>query len=239
MEPESATEAAETSGLLTESYPLWTFQLLEEASSRLATRVSDGPGQLLANAVFELAACLQLMDERPDLAKEGLAALEEELRQGLRTTQKLVFELNPTLLNELGLIGTIRHYSFRFQEETGLSLVLDSQFPPERLPGMLELVIFRIIQEALTNVRQHAQATQVAIHLRATEQNFEIVIEDDGKGLDLNAVISGRQRHLGLVSMHDRARLVGGSLQVGNRAQGGTRVLVTIPRSSHLLHQAV
>ncbi|HBY95178.1 MAG: ATP-binding protein [Ardenticatenaceae bacterium] len=239
MDAESANETAETNRLLAESYPLWTFQLLEEASSRLAARVSDGPGQLLANAIFELAACLQLMDERPDLAKEGLAALEEELRQGLRTTQKLVFELNPTLLNELGLIGTIRHYASRFQAETGLAVVLDSQFPPERLPGMLELVIFRIIQEALTNVRQHARASQVTIHLRASEDIFEVLIEDDGKGLDLNAVVSGRQRHLGLVSMHDRARLVGGSLQIGNRAQGGTRVLVTIPRSSHLLHHAV
>lgn len=236
MSSESVTEA---NGLLTEPSALWTFQLLEEASCRLAARVSDGPGQLLANAVFELSACLQLMDERPDLAKEGLAALEEELRQGLRATQKLVFELNPTLLNELGLIDTIRHYASRFQAETGLSVVLDSQFPPERLPGMMELVIFRIIQEALTNVRQHAQATQVVIRLRATEEHFEVLVEDDGKGLDMKAVVSGRHRHLGLVSMHDRARLVGGSLQIGNRAQGGTRVFVTIPRSTHLLHQAV
>lgn len=228
----SAEPTDETRGQRADPPDLWVLQLLEEAAYRLATRISDGPGQLLANAVFELAASRQLMDERPELAKEGLAALEEELRQGLRATQQLVFELNPSLLHELGLIGTLRHYAGRFKSESGLDVVLDIEVPPERLPPTLELAIFRIIQEALGNVRQHARATQVVIRLHTLQDRLEVLVEDDGQGLDLDAIAGGRQRYLGLIGMHDRARLVGGTLEIGNREQGGTRVLLAVPRLS-------
>lgn len=227
----TAHDADTMEGRSSDSTELWVLQLLEETAYRCATRISDGPGQLLANAVFELVACLQLMDERPDLAREGLTALEAELRQGLRETQQLVFELNPTLLYELGLINTLRHYVARFEADSGLNVALDIQWTPERLPESLELAVFRIIQEALANIRQHARAKEVTISLRASEQSLEVLVEDDGQGLDLMEVVSGRQRHLGLINMHDRARLVGGTLEVGNRPNGGTQVLLTIPRT--------
>jgi two-component system sensor histidine kinase DegS len=210
---------------------LWAFQLLEETSKRLAERVSDGPGQLLANAIFELAASIKLMDQEPELAKQGLMALEEEMRVGLRATQHLIFELSPPPLHSLGLVTTIRNYVKRFQDETGLPVELEIQFPPERLPMTLEVMVFRILQEALTNVRQHAKPQQVWVSLRNTPEFLELTIEDDGVGLDFRNVATGRQRHLGLVSMHDRARMVGGTLTISNRADSGTRVHLMAPRT--------
>lgn len=213
----------------TEPLSLWGFLLLEEASRRLAQRVSDGPGQLLANAIFELAACIQLMDGRPELAKEGLAALEEELRAGLRATQQLVFDLNPLLLTELGLAATVRNYAARFQKESGLLLHLDLEAPVDQLPRTLELMVFRILQEALHNVQQHAQATEVWVSLRPSGDTLELVVEDNGIGLNLDDIETGRRATLGLVSMHDRASIVGGTLVIGNRVAGGARVHLAAP----------
>jgi two-component system sensor histidine kinase DegS len=204
-------------------------QAQEEERYRLAHSLQDGPGQLLANAALEIETCLRLMNDQPDAAREGLTALLRELRDGLSGVRDLIAELQPPLLDELGLRSSLQKYTEDFSNRTGIRVNLrgwDAQ--TERFPATMEIAIFRIIQEALANVRAHAHAKSVVIELETTPDQFTVTIADDGKGFNTAQPIAPGRR-LGLVAMRDRAELLGGTLHLFSEPGQGVRVVMTAP----------
>lgn len=204
-------------------------QTQEEERYRLARMLQEGPGQLLANAALEIETCLRLMDDQPDAARAGLTALLDELRQGLTSVRDLVAELSPPLLNELGLASSLQKYAEEFTRRTDIRVVLRGwDALTERYPLTMEMAIFRVIQEALDNVREHARANQVQVELESTPDRFTVTIADNGKGFDPSRPVAPNRR-LGLVAMRDRAELLGGNLQVFSEPGHGVRVVLTAP----------
>ncbi len=204
-------------------------QSQEEERARLARDLEECVGQLLANAVFELAAFRNLFDSEIQAVDDGLAALQAELEQGLSDVRQLIVDLDPSsLVGNFGLVAGLRRYLERYETRTGLGSVLEVRTSLERLPATVEVAIFRIIQEALENIRRHAQAGQVEVCISEEDGSLVFSVTDDGIGLQLESVDS-RGRSLGLVSMHDLAELLHGNLRLLSDADQGTQLILSVP----------
>jgi len=205
------------------------IQSQEEERTRLAHALEEGVGQLLANTVFELASCRYLLDAQNPGVDDGLAALQAELEQGLSDVRYLIADLDPpSMLGSFGLVAGLRRYLERYETRTGIKSVMDVRAITERLPATAEIAIFRIIQEALENVRRHAQAGRVEVNIYEEDGSLVFSITDDGVGLQPERVGS-RGRSLGLVSMHDRSELLKGRLRIRSDAERGTQLILSIP----------
>jgi len=205
----------------------------EEERRHIAEQLRAGPGQLLANAALELEYAVPLVESQPAEVCAGLAELKNELRTGLIQLRQLIAELEPPpLLEELGLAASLTRYLESYQAQTGLQVHLDIDLPAD-LPDTMAITIFRILQEALTNIRKHANATRVCISGQTQDEVLVLTVEDDGCGFD-NALLGHTpRRHPGLIRMHDRAALLHGRLQITSQAGRGTQIKLTIPYSAH------
>ncbi|MBI3536819.1 MAG: sensor histidine kinase [Chloroflexi bacterium] len=210
-------------------------QTQEEERYRLARALQNGPGQLLANAAMEIETCLRLMEQDPSAARQGLAALLLEMRGGLDDLRHLVRELQPPLLNDLGLAASLVKSAADFENRFNISVeVIGWEKLTGRLPASMELGIFRIVHEALDNVAQHARAKRVQIILELGTDSISVTIADDGSGFDLNTYGAGNsERRLGLIAMRDRAEFLGGHLHVYSDIDRGTRVVFIAPFPVH------
>ncbi len=215
--------------------PLSEVQLLqwqEEERAKTAKRLEDTDGQLLANAVFELSAVknLLMMDTgNLDEVMEGINALQQELEEGLANLRFLVADLEPgTVLGNFGLVAGLRRYLEKFQNHTHISTELQVHTLVEPLPYIIETAIFRVIQEALHNVAQHAAADTVQVVVTEEAGNLQFIIRDNGIGISADLTNHPR-RQLGLVSITEIARLLHGSIQINSEKSSGTEVILSIP----------
>lgn len=210
------------------------MQLQEEERQRLARSLMQGPGQVLANALMEIEYSLPLLEKNPQVAIGGLNALRDELRDGLTQLKNYVAELQPPLLEEMGLGPSVSQYIRQFSERTGIGSECQGceQFQ-ERYPKTIELTLFRILQEALTNVETHAHASHVNVELTKQANQVRMAIQDDGRGFAPLSSALPKKRQLGLIVMRDRAEFLGGQMQLFSEKGRGVRLIVTIPYHGH------
>jgi len=205
------------------------IQNQEEERLRLARELEESVGQLLANAVFELASSRYLLETEHPTVGEGLAALQEELEQGLTDVRQLIADLEPlSVLSSFGLMAGLRRYLERYETRTGLQVTINIRAIIERLPATMEVAIFRIIQESLENVRRHANASRVDVSIYEEDGQLIFSVTDNGIGLQPERTGS-RGRSLGLVSMRDRAELLQGKLRIRSDVGQGTQVILSVP----------
>lgn len=215
------------------SIPIF-FQLQEEERYRLARALMDGPGQVLANSLIELENCLPLIRDNPSAAVTGISLLNAEIRSGLAQLKAFVAELQPPLLVEMGLGRSLKQYVESFGQLHNLRVECrgcDSM--RERLPITMETAIFRIIQEALNNVLIHSEATKLVVQMGRIDSQVRLEVRDNGKGFAPAEGTGVMHRQLGLVGMYDRAKLIGGQLQVYSQVGKGTRVVLVVPYHWH------
>ncbi len=204
----------------------------EEERAAVAREIHDDLGQMLTALKLNLDWLEREMDKRPDDA--GLnPLLERVLESGeiteaaCQSVQRIAADLRPALLDNLGLAEALREEARRFQERSGITCQV--RLPPEPLPLGPEtsIAVFRVFQEALTNVARHAQATVVRISLEDRGEQVVLQVEDDGKGIRLEAI--GDPRSLGLLGMAERAAALGGHVAVAPVEPHGTRVTLRLP----------
>jgi two-component system sensor histidine kinase UhpB len=149
----------------------------------------------------------------------------------LRAVRNMSIDLRPSALDDLGLLPALRWYIKEYQQKFNIEVDFQSLGLKERLPSEMETVLYRIVQESLTNIAKHAQAHKVAIMLRDDGDAVNASIVDDGIGFDLEQLqrTPGQERGLGLAGMHERALLLNGSLNIEAQPGQGTRVKVHIP----------
>lgn len=207
-----------------------TLAVQEEERYRLARDIHDGPAQVLANAVLEMQYIQRLLPRDPQAAGRELAQLEKSLRDGLAEVRRLIFDLRPPALAELGLVASLQRYVQEFRDRTGLTVELAVGEIAERLPAAQEVAVFRIVQEALQNVRKHARASKVTINVARTPAGLAVSVTDDGVGFDPARGLSADRKTVGLVSMQERAQLIGGAVQVVSQPGKGTTVSLVVPQ---------
>ena len=196
---------------------------------RIARDMHDGPAQSMANLVLQAEVLERLLSRDPKLVVDELADFKSGVRDALEETRDLIFDLRPMTLDDLGLVPTLRKFVKEFGDKSALTARFHVVGEERRLPGNYEAVLFRIIQEALTNVRKHAHARTAEVTLTLQANRVIAVVKDDGEGFDVAATEArlGRTRNLGLISMRERADLEKGSLEIRSQVGKGTEVRVT------------
>src|SRR5215208_3810847 len=196
----------------------------EEERRRLRRDLHDGLGAQLAGLNVQAGALRRLIPRDTDAADALVVELRDELRTAIADIRHLVYDLRPPALDDLGLVEALRRLAERYGSEGGqLRVSVEAPEDLPDLPAAVEVAVYRITQEALTNVARHARAQSCVVHL-AVNEDVALEIVDDGVG-----IAEERSAGVGLSSMHERASELGGSCVVQSVPKGGTQVLVRLP----------
>jgi signal transduction histidine kinase len=190
---------------------------------RLARELHDQTGQELTSVLLGLKA----LEDAPDseARSQALENVRGQVLETLRAVRRLAVELRPKALDDYGLVPAVERLAESFIEQTGLKLDVAAQLGEARFPSDVETALYRMVQEALTNIVKHAQAHHVSIVLTGGRETITALIEDDGRGFDLAAAREG----MGLDGMRERLGLVGGKLTIESRPGGGTTLVAKVP----------
>jgi two-component system sensor histidine kinase DegS len=162
--------------------------------------------------------------------------LKAEVNKTFQRTRMLIADLRPMMLDDLGLIPTLRRYVRMWSEEHEIKAEFTSASREHRLPSHAEVTVFRVVQEVLENTARHANASHVKVTLHLDGATARTIIEDDGIGFDVDEALAkaDERRNLGLALIRDRAHMLGGTLEIESGPGSGTRVVLDIPETSHL-----
>jgi len=198
----------------------------EEERRRIARELHDGVGPALASLNIRLRTARKLLERDHHPAAEEIEELAELSQANIQDIRRLIYDLRPAVLDELGLVPALREYLARCQQEHGLAIEFTAD-EGERLPAPVETALFRISQEALNNVVRHAQARRVEVAMIRDRGGVTLRIADDGRGFDPEAPRPGT--HLGLWSMRERVEQLGGRFEVESTPGRGTKLTIIIP----------
>jgi signal transduction histidine kinase len=191
---------------------------------RLARELHDETGQALTSILLGLKSIEEAKSD--DDLRQSVLALRELVVATLHDVRRLAVELRPKALDDFGLVPAIERLAETFTEQTDVEVHVEAALGETRLAGEVETALYRIVQEALTNVIKHANATTVSVVLTRRGDGIAVVIEDDGRGFDPEA---DHDERLGLLGMRERIALVGGRLSVESGEERGTTVAVEVP----------
>jgi two-component system, NarL family, sensor histidine kinase UhpB len=202
----------------------FALRVLEDERNRIARELHDEVGQTLTGVMLQVEG---LAAKIPEELQEQLDELRETARSGTEEVRRIARQLRPEALEDLGLQSALASLATAFGEQTGIN-VQRSLEPSVPLSEEQELVVYRVAQEALTNVARHAQATHVELRLDRGRAEAVLTIRDDGRGIHAGALPSSR----GIRGMRERAMLIGAKLEIDSGPDRGTAINLSIPLSS-------
>ena len=203
----------------------------EEERQRIARELHDEASQSLAALALNLEAIADTLPVRYRDTKQKLDTLKEQAIQTLGGIRNLALELRPSSLDDLGLPMAIDWYAKDYLTKRGLDVKIEVINPKTKLPAYTETMLFRIIQEALTNIVKHAAASKVRVQLQLSDSVAIVQVDDNGKGFNTEAALSGEgiRQNLGLHGMAERATLLGGTFTIKSQPGQGTHLRVEVP----------
>jgi signal transduction histidine kinase len=202
----------------------------EDERRRLARDLHDGPAQTLAAALFGVDLAVSALDRAPATARDELLAARTLVRDALDDVRAQMTGLRPRLLEQRGVVVALNGLASP-PPLWGTEISIETQGigPEERLPADIELALFRIAQEAVSNARRHGVASHVRVSLAVRPDVAELLVGDDGRGFLWEPEFGWLSRGEGLPGMRERAELLGGTLRVDSAPGAGTRIAVTLP----------
>lgn len=203
----------------------------EEERRRVAREIHDGPAQAMANVVLRAEITERLLTAGRDEVKQELSQLKELVKESLRELRRIIFNLRPMALDDLGLVPTLNRYLENLREQEGVRVTLKVGGRETRLHSTAEVAIFRMVQEAVNNARRHAQASLIQVRIVYADNHVEISVDDDGIGFDMEKLKSEwiDRESFGLMSMKERIELLGGTFTVTSVPGEGTRIAAQLP----------
>jgi two-component system, NarL family, sensor histidine kinase DegS len=204
----------------------------EEERQRVARDIHDGPAQSMSNVVLKAEICERMIDVDVIKAKEELKQLKRIVRESLQDVRKIIYNLRPMSLDDLGLVPTLQRFVMTFQEDTGISVSFKTRGLFDDIRPITSLTVFRIVQEAISNIQKHAHAQNVAVNLEFREDKLLLYIYDDGKGFNIEELKASRDdmnSGFGLLSMRERIELLNGEFKITSEIGKGTRINIMIP----------
>ncbi len=211
------------------------FSIQEEERKRIARELHDETSQTLAGLAANLEAIARMLPGNMEKAKAELGKLQALSIDILDEMHKLIYELRPSLLDDLGLVAAARWLAENNLGEAVIAANFNVTGRERRMSSQLESTLFRVIQEAINNIIKHARAKNVIISLDFKKYTIRVRIQDDGRGFDVQEAISAkdRPRGLGLLGMKERVELINGKLTIRSHPGGrGTEINIEIPYSS-------
>ena len=205
------------------------IQTEEAARQSLVRRMHDGPASSLSNFILQAEICQRFFDVDADRARTELNALKSNAASTFNDVKDFIFDLRPMMLDDLGVIPTLRRYVESFQEKSGLPVPITVTGVERRLESHIEVTIFRGVQELLNNALMYAQATQIQVSLDLAQDRVLVIVEDNGRGFNVEEAVNGDQHQIGLATLRERIEMLGGELNLQSSMGQGTRAEFTIP----------
>lgn len=208
-------------------------QAQEEERRRLARELHDEIGQALTAIALDLGMMAQLLPQPNEAVKRAIEDAQTLSQNALEEVRRLSVELRPSILDDLGLVPALRWYIDRHAERTGMRSRFEEIGLDERLPAEIETVCYRAVQEALTNIARHASAQNISVCLERERgrDSVALTITDDGVGFDVSRALRRARAgdSLGLLGLHERVELLGGSLRIRSQSGEGTSIQIQLP----------
>ncbi|MGH2330896.1 sensor histidine kinase [Thermoanaerobacter mathranii] len=197
----------------------------EEERKRIAREIHDGPAQAMANVLLKSELCEKLITKDIEQAKVELKNLKNIVQQSLKEVRKIIYDLRPSALDDLGLIPALSRYIKNFSEETGIFVDFSVLSDYKRLSPEIEITCFRVVQEALTNIKKHSKAKNASVKFEFGMRFISIIIKDDGIGFDKENIGQG----YGLMGMRERVEILNGKFEISSFKNKGTQIYISIP----------
>lgn len=214
--------------------PLASVEMLVNAQEterqRLSRQMHDGPAQALSNFILQTEIAMRLFDIDAVQARAELNSLKASAMGTFQKVRNFIFELRPMMLDDLGLVPTVRRYSEAFKEQMGLDINVTVTGNERRLEPYLEVMLFRAIQELLGNAARHSQGSAVKVMLDMGEERVRVSVDDNGRGFDPDVVQQGSS--LGLKLIRERAEMLGGNFEMDSAIGKGARISFAVPARS-------
>ncbi len=213
---------------LKQDYSLRIIEAQEEERKRLSREIHDGPAQMMANVLLRSDLIERTYREKgPELAFQEIKSLKEMVRDALTEVRRIIYDLRPMALDDLGLIPTLRKYLETTQEyNKGIKLSFESNGNEVRLPGNYETAIFRLVQEAITNAVRHGKASEIEVKVEWLKTHVNMIVKDNGTGFDQSIV---KNQSFGLLGMKERIELVNGEFFINSSPGNGAMLMFQIP----------
>ncbi len=204
----------------------------EEERKRISREIHDGPAQLMANLALRTEIVERMLGKKEySRVQEEVADLKKQVRFSLEEIRKVIFNLRPMALDDLGLIPTLRKYTRDYEEKNRIRTVFETRGREYRLSSAMEAAVFRLIQEALTNAAKHGEPSHVVVEIAYQTQLVKISIRDNGRGFNTEILEqkANQHTHFGLIGMRERVELLEGRMEIESAENQGTKVVIHIP----------
>jgi two-component system sensor histidine kinase DegS len=215
------------SGPAPKSVVIRVVEAQETERLRLSRLMHDGPAQVLSNFILQVEIAARLFEIDPVRAKEELTSLKAAANSAFQRIRNFIFDLRPMMLDDLGLIPTIRRYLDASKEQGQQEITFTFTGTERRMPNHIEVVLFRALQQLVGIAREQSQATKIKVTFDIDETTAKAVIEHDGKLLDEKA--GGQEDPYGLASLRERVEMLGGTFEYTPQAGLGTYALLQLP----------
>lgn len=211
-----------------QDFGLKIIEAQEEERKRLSREIHDGPAQMLANVMMRSDLIERVYRERgPEEALGEIRSFKQMVRSSLYEVRRIIYDLRPMALDDLGLVPTLKKYLQTIEEYHKKTVISFKNFGQERrLPSKYEVALFRLIQESVQNALKHAEAKEIQVKLEICKEAITVTVKDDGKGFDKN---QRRNDSFGLIGMKERVDLLEGQITIDSKKGAGTIVMIQIP----------
>jgi two-component system sensor histidine kinase DegS len=203
----------------------------EEERSRIVREIHDVPIQAMVNMGIRLELCLQVLDKDMEKARSYIKELKEQVNTNIQDLRKIIYNLRPMSLDDLGLVATIEKLLTDFESESGISTSFRLIGEPFEVKELVQIAVFRVIQEALNNIRRHSKADLVKVKFEFLDGSISILIADNGIGFDVDEVCDWKEqdRCFGIIGMRERVELLHGYIDINSGKGNGTSIFIRIP----------
>lgn len=207
------------------------IKVQEEERRRIAREVHDGPAQSLANIVLRLEITEKLLELDHKKVKKELQELNTLVRENLKDIRRIIFDLRPIPMDGKGIVETIRNYMNNYEKTYGLECQLTVEGKEKHLKSSIEVALFRLVQEGMTNVAKHADSPKCEVFLQFTDGWIVGQIIDYGKGFDTSTVLNKSSEQFGLTGMKERIEMYSGKFSIRSVKDKGTILEFGLPCS--------
>lgn len=210
-----------------QKFGLQIIQAQEEERRRISREIHDGPAQMLANVLMRTDLVVRLSEfGRMDEAKKELLDLKEMVRVSLKEVRRIIYDLRPMALDDLGLAPTLEKYLKNTGENAKIEIAFRMIGRENRLPSKMEVALFRLVQEAVQNAIKHAKAKTITVKVEIHRNDVHVIVQDDGIGFDTEEKKEGS---FGLLGMKERIELLNGNIEISSLKHEGTIITMQIP----------
>jgi signal transduction histidine kinase len=222
--------------LVARSQQIAALQATLQERERISREMHDGLAQVLGYIGYKIHAIADML-QKGDIAqaRAGLHEVGGVARSAYADIREAILGLRTSITPDIGLMACLKEYMVRFQREWGIQTeLIVEEGVPTSFPPATEVQLLRIIQEAMTNIRKHAEARRAVVRFARMGDHTSVIIQDDGKGFD-PATVPGQ--HYGLATMRERAQLVNANLKIETGPNQGTRVIIGLPNGDGMVQE--